>query len=144
MFHLRWKKNLAKHQKVSKCYKTDCSVTGFQYKFDVIWEIWLPWVLIWLKVGHYRARKVRLARQRRKNDVTQQLQIKISESSLDLIRGFLFQIVVIWNVWLPLVIILVKNGHCKTTNVRLTGQRKRNDVTQQLITKIFWKLFGSS
>ena len=34
---------------------------------------------------------MRLAGQRRKNDVTQQLQTKISTSSLDLIKGFLFQ-----------------------------------------------------
>ena len=25
-------------------------IRGFYYEFDVIWEVWLPWVLIWLKL----------------------------------------------------------------------------------------------
>ena len=43
-------------------------VRGFLFQFGgVTWEVWLPGVLILLKVGHCKARNV----------ATQQLQIKI-------------------------------------------------------------------
>ena len=52
-------------------------VRGSSFQFYVISEVWLPWVLIWLKIGHCKARNVKLAGQRRKNGVTQHLQSKI-------------------------------------------------------------------
>ena len=56
---------------------------------------------------------------------------------LDLGRGFQFEFDVISEVLLPVLIIYVKNGHCKSKNVTLTGQRQRNDATKKLQTKIF-------
>ena len=54
------------------------------------------------------------------------------ERSLDLVRGFLFQSGVIWDVWPPGVIIWLKMWHLK-----LAGKRLKNDVTQQIKSKIF-------
>ena len=51
--------------------------------------------------------------------------LRFLERSLDLVRDFLFQFGLIGEVWLPVVIISVKNGHCKTRNGRLAGQRRR-------------------
>ena len=62
--------------------------------------------------------------------------VRFSESSLDLVTGLLFQFGAIREVWFPLVLLWLKIGHCKETNVRFAGQRRKNDVTQQLETKV--------
>ena len=72
------------------------------------------------------------------------LQLRFSERSLDLVRGFLVQFGLIWNVWLPWVLIWLKIGHCKARNVKLVGQWRKSDVTQQLQNKIFSTVFRYS
>ena len=79
----------------------------------------------WLKIGHCKVRNVRLATQRRKNDVTQQFKLRFSKRPLDLVRGFLFEFGVIWEVWLSWVLLWLKIGHCKARNVRLATQRRK-------------------
>ena len=49
-------------------------VRCFQFGFDVIWEIWLPWLLIWLKIGRCKARNIRLVGKQQKNDFIQLFQ----------------------------------------------------------------------
>ena len=65
------------------------------------------------------------------------LKLRFCEKSLVLVRGFLFQFGVIWEVWGSEVIIYLNNGYLKRRNVALAGQLHRNDVTQQLQTKNF-------
>ena len=120
------------------------TVRGFLFQFGVIWKVWWSGVIIYLEIGHLKSRNVALAGNDRKNDVQNNFKLRFSKRSLDLVKGFLFQFGVIWEVWLPVVIIQVKNGHCKTRNIRLAGQRQKNDVTQQIQTKIFYEIFGSS
>ena len=60
-------------------------VRGFQLKFDVIWEVRLPWVLICPKIRHCKAMNIGLTAQRRKN-----FKVKFSEMSLDVVRVFGF------------------------------------------------------
>ena len=55
-----------------------------------------------------------------------------------MVRGFWFEFGMIWEVaWVPRVLVWLKIGHCKTWNIVLAGQREKDDVTQQLQTKIF-------
>ena len=105
-------------------------VRGFLFQFGVIWEVWLPWVLIWLKIGHCKARNVRLAGQRRKNDVTRKLEGKIFWKVFWSSQRFFVSIWCNLRVCLPWVLIWLKIGHCKVRNVRLVEQRRKNDVTQ--------------
>ena len=58
--------------------------------------------------------------------------LRFSESSLNLVRGLLFQFGVFLEVWFPWVLILLEIGHFTARNVRLAGQRRKNDVKQQL------------
>ena len=48
-------------------------------------------------------------------------ELRFLKKSLDLVRGFLFQFSLIWEVWLPLVIIWVKNDHFKIKIVDWPG-----------------------
>ena len=54
----------------------------------MIRELWLPWVIIGLIIGHCKTRNVRLAGQQQKNDVTQQLQNKKFERFLNAVSIF--------------------------------------------------------
>ena len=47
---------------------------------------------------------------------------------------------VIWKDLLPEVIILLKIGDLKRRSVPLAGQQRKNEVSQQLQTKTFWKV----
>ena len=49
----------------------------FLFQFGLIWEICFAWVLLWLKIGHCKARNVKLTGQWRRNDVMKWLQTKI-------------------------------------------------------------------
>ena len=52
-------------------------VRGSFFQFSVVLEVWLPGVMINLKVGNLKRRNVALAEQRRESGVTQELQTKI-------------------------------------------------------------------
>ena len=54
-------------------------IRGFQIVFDIIGEVWLPGVIIYLKIYHLKRRNVALAGQRQENDVTLKLQTRIFE-----------------------------------------------------------------
>ena len=51
-------------------------VTGFYLEFDVIWEVWFQWILIWLKIGYCKTRNVEFTGSGEKQR-QQQLQTKI-------------------------------------------------------------------
>ena len=63
--------------------------------------------------------------------------LRFSKRSLNLVRGFLFQFDVIWEVCVLLVTIYMKNGYFKTKNDGLATQQREYNVIQQLETKIF-------
>ena len=109
----------------------------FYFHFCAIWEVWLPWVLIWLKIDHGKRNYVGLGGQCQKMTSHNNFKLSLSKRSLGLVKGFLFKFGVIWEIWLAGVIIQVKNCHSEPRNVKLTEQRRRNDVKQQFETKCF-------
>ena len=87
-----------------------------------------------LKLDIVKERKSDWLGNDRKRTSDSNFKLRFSKRPLDLIRGFWLEVDVIWEFWQPLVIMYVKIGNCKTRNVRLTGQRQKNDVTYQLQT----------
>ena len=63
-------------------------VRDFLFQFGLISEVWLPWVRIWVKIGHCKARNVRLAGNDGKMTRHSNFKLRFSERSLDLGRGF--------------------------------------------------------
>ena len=74
----------------------------------MIWEVWLPVVIIYVKNGYCKTRNIGLAGQWRKKTSRSNNKLRFSERSLDLVRGFLFQFGVIWEVRWKMAI--VKQG----------------------------------
>ena len=105
-------------------------VTGFLFQFGVIWEVWPPWVLIALDI--VKQGMSDWPGNERKITSHSNFKLRFSKKCLDLVRGFQYEFDVNWEVWLPWVLIWLKIGHCKARNVRLAGQRRKNDVTQKL------------
>ena len=65
LFHLCWKKNLSKHQKVSKYYESGCSFKCHKQRIE-----WIDWIsksntLCWIfwKKNHYNKSNIQEARQ---------------------------------------------------------------------------------
>ena len=83
-----------------------------------------------LKVDHLKWRNVALAGKRRKNDATPYSNFKLNFLKIISIYLQVFSFTfLIWEVWLPWLLIWFRIGHCKTRNVWLTGQWRINDVT---------------
>ena len=100
-----WPDNDGKKRSIYKFFwKTLGFSWAFLFSFDVIWEVWLPRVIISLKVGYCKRKNVGLTRQRW--DITSHSTFKFSfsERQRDLVRSFSFQFGQIWNVWLPGVV----------------------------------------
>ena len=74
----------------------------------MIWEVWLPVVIIYVKNGYCKTRNIGLAGQWRKKTSRSNNKLRFSERSLDLVKGFLFQFGVIWEVRWKMAI--VKQG----------------------------------
>ena len=68
--------------------------------------------------------------------------LKFFKRFWDVITGFMFQVGVIWEAWFPGVIIQLKVDYLKRSNITLAGQRRKNDVTEQIQINDFWKGFG--
>ena len=101
-------------------------IREFQFQFGVISEVWLPVVIMSVKNGHYKARNMSDSPSNdRKMMSHSNFKLRFPETYLDLVRGFQFEFDLIWEVWLPVVIIQLKNGHCKTRNVGQSGQRRK-------------------
>lgn len=43
-------------------------------------------------------------------------------------------------VWHPQILAWLDIGYCRTRKAVLAGQQHKNDVKQQLLTKVFWKV----
>ena len=72
----------------------------------------------------------------RKMTLRSNFKIKFSERPLDVLRRFFLQFGVILDVWLARVILQLKVGRPKRWNIPFAGQGRKNDVTQQLQTKV--------
>ena len=80
-------------------------VRTFLFQFGVIWEVWLPLLIIWLKIGHCKAKNVKFPGNDGKKTWQSNFKIRFSRRSLDLVRVFLFHFGLLWEVWLPVVIL---------------------------------------
>ena len=72
----------------------------------------------------------------RKMTLRSNFKTKFSERPLDVLRGFFLHFGVILDAWLARVILQLKIGRPKRWNVPFSGQGRKNDVTQQLQTKV--------
>ena len=116
-------------------------IRGFLFYFGVIWDVWLPVLIISEKMVIVKQGMSDWLGSDGKMTSRNNFKLGFSKRSFDLIKGFYFKFDVIWEVWLPWTLIRFKIGHCNARNVRLAGQRQKNDITQQLQTKMFQSSF---